>query len=321
VIEVVGVKKSYRPSLGQRAQRAVDDLTLKIAKGRTTGLVGANGAGKTTTIRLILGLVRPDVGKVLFDGKPLRTEDKRRLGYMPEVGRLPVALTPAEVLANALRVHAPAFAATRDARRKAVADKLDEIGLGDHRDKRIGRLSKGMGRRLAFGLATIHKPDVLILDEPTSGLDPLGRRDLLRRIEEAKAGSTTILLCTHELTQVAALCDTVHVLRQGKLVHTAGEGGDGGAGGDGGVAQTGYCIHVSGADPAALARLGEGRKLAPWTRCLPSGFATRLSFGTYGAAAEWMKALLAQGVVVLRFSEDGAPGDDDLLAHFDGGAP
>lgn len=309
-VEVIGVSKVYKYAVGKAPQVAVDDLTLTIAQGQTTGLVGANGAGKTTTIRLILGLIRPDKGEVRFAGKALSLAAKSRIGYMPEVGKLPSALTPEEILDHALQAHRPPIAKTSFDRRARVTSTLTDVGLVEHRQKRIGKLSKGMGRRLAFALATIHQPDLLILDEPTSGLDPIGQRDLLSRIDAAKAALTTILLCTHELGHVTTLCETVHVLSRGKLVHSAASGvTSGGA----------YQIQLSGANSEILARLGEACGLPRWTVAVQTGYLTRLVLASYADGAQWMQALLAEGIVVLTFGEGNALGEDDLLAHFDDG--
>lgn len=313
VVEIVGVRKVFRGDVAKTPEVAIEDLSLTFPRGKTTGLLGHNGAGKTTTIRLILGLIRPDKGDVRFEGRPLVTSDKRRIGYMPETNKLAANLTPEEILHHALTVHAPAWATSAADRRRAVDAKLQEVGLSGHRRKRAGKLSKGMGRRLAWAQATLHRPALLILDEPTSGLDPLARRDMLRLIEEAKSADTTVVLCTHELGQVSTLCDGYHVLRKGRLVHSANVLGHGEKAAGGG----GYVIQLSGADAPALARVGEDAKLRPWLGMRREGFLTTLRFGDYASATGWLQALLRHGFVVLRFGDEGLTLEDELIPHYE----
>src|SRR5262249_31284542 len=128
--------------------------------------------------------------------------------------------TPQEVLTHQLSLYRPPGARSGKERRQSATAALTAVGLAEHAEKRIGRLSKGMQRRLAWALATIHKPEILILDEPASGLDPLGRRHLLDWIDGEKRRGATIVLCTHELPQVHALCDDFHILNRGKLVYS-----------------------------------------------------------------------------------------------------
>jgi ABC-2 type transport system ATP-binding protein len=304
------VRKVYRTDVMKKPQVALDGLTCRFPTGACTGLLGHNGAGKTTTIRMILGLVRPDRGRILFEGQPLTTASKRWIGYMPEVNKLPAALTPLEVLDHHLQLFMPESARTAAERRRLVNEQIERVGLGQHRKKRLGKMSKGMARRLAWAQATIHAPRLLVLDEPSSGLDPLGRREMLAWIEQEKTRGTTILLCTHELLQVQSLCDRIYVLNRGKLVFSSAADHPGEA-----VRQR-YVVRVSGVDAGALQRYAQ--RLPPWVEAQEEGFVRVLTFAGYAAAAEWLKALLAEGHAITRFGDETSLGEEELLPFFKG---
>jgi ABC-type multidrug transport system ATPase subunit len=314
VLELQNVRKVFRSDLLRAKQVAVDGISCTFTAGRCTGLLGHNGAGKTTTLRLILGILSPDRGAVLFEGKPLGVNERRHVGYMPEVNRLPQALTPEELLDHQLQLFAPPAVEGRAARRAAVAAMLAATGLAEHRRRRIGHLSKGMARRLAWASATIHRPRLLVLDEPSSGLDPVGRRQMLAWIEAEKGRGTSIVLCTHELLQVAALCDDFHVLRRGKLVLTS----DKAAKAPHGEWAQRYNIHVSGLSPEALERFGDERGLPPPAGVRRSGFLAVIGLAQYQDAARWLAALIAGGYVVTRFGDETFLGEDELLRHLEG---
>jgi ABC-type multidrug transport system ATPase subunit len=318
-LDIQNVRKVYRSDVLKGPQVAIDNLSLKFLGGRCTGLLGHNGAGKTTTIRMALGLVKPDEGKVLFEGRPLSTGEKRFIGYMPEVNKLPAALTPHEVLHHHLKLFKPEGLRTRAERKAEVDRKLEEVGLTAHRKRRIGVLSKGMARRLAWAQATIHKPRLLILDEPSSGLDPLARRQMLGWIEAEKERGTSILLCTHELQQVSTLCDDFHVLKNGRLVLTSRKTEelrpDGVAGYEWGHR---YNIHVSGMDEPGLARFGKDGGLGAWQGFKQEGFLAVLGFADYAQSTAWLGALLQGGMVVLRFGDESVLDEEQLMRYFEG---
>lgn len=309
MLRLEGVRKVYKTDVRKKPQVAIDDLTLVFPRGATTGLLGHNGAGKTTTIRMILGLVKPDKGRVLFDGVPLSNEAKRRIGYMPEVNKLPTALTPDEILSSHVALFAPAHLGTRELRDAAIDQALASVEMTRHRKKRLGKMSKGMARRVAWAQATIHKPSLLILDEPSSGLDPLARREMLGWIADERGRGTTIVLCTHELAQVHTLCDGFHVLNKGKLVHsTLGAAGE--------QARERYGLALSGADSAKLERLERERRLPKPAAVALDGFVANVTIDGYSAATQWLGAAIDAGLVVLRFGEHGYAREDELIAHF-----
>lgn len=209
-----GVHKRFRPGIFKRTT-IFDGLSCGFMRSQCTALLGHNGAGKTTLIRVLLGLIRPDDGQVLCDGHPVRREDRRRIGFMPEVSKMPADLTVEEALRGQLRLYGTGT--TKVASR--VDAKLAEVDLGNHRKKRIGRLSKGMARRVAWAQATIHEPEFLVLDEPFSGLDPLARQNLQTLMSDLRRKGVGMLVCTHEFWSVRELADQIYVINGGKLVY------------------------------------------------------------------------------------------------------
>lgn len=317
------LRKVFKSDLLKKPQVALDGLSCRFPKGKVTGLLGHNGAGKTTAIRLVLGLVRPDQGVALAFGAPLGIEARRRLGYMPEVNKLPAALTPAEILTRHLALFRPKGLESRAERRAAVEQSLAAVGLAGHAKKRIGHLSKGMARRLAWAQAVVHRPELLILDEPASGLDPAGRREMLRWIDEEKARGTSIVLCTHELSQVKQLCDELHILKQGRLVLSSLPV----EGGTTGVAHlaraTRHVVHVSGAEEPALTKvmIDAAGQLPPWSGLAKDGFLSILSFASHAQAMAWIGALTQRGFLVVRYADETFAPDEELLPYFTVGGP
>ncbi len=314
-LALVALSKVFKNDLFKKKQMALDRVNARFPAGKCTGLLGHNGAGKTTTIRMILGLLRPDSGRVELDGHAVDVASRRRIGYMPEVNKLPGALTPQEILTHHLQL----FGVAGD-RKALVGAALEAVGLSGHAKRRILHLSKGMARRVAWAQAIIHKPALLILDEPSSGLDPLGRKEMLAWIEAEKQRGTTIVLCTHEMNQVKQLCDELHILKKGRLVVTSlpVEGGTEGVR----VVEKGlrHVITASGGDEARLLRLAETERLPPWDALTRDGFLSVLTFGKSAAAMVWLGALAAHGFVVMRFTDEAFAAEEELLPYFGGGS-
>lgn len=186
---------------------AVDDLSFTVSPGEVVGLLGANGAGKTTTMRMLLGLLTPTSGVARIAGKPIREVDRRVMGYVPQGLGLYRELTVAENVQFA----AAAFG--------VAMPRLDESDLHAVVDRRVGELSLGMQRRVAFVVARCHQPEVLILDEPTSGVGPLGRARLWETIHETAEAGTAVLVSTHYMDE-AEECDRVVLMAGGRQVAT-----------------------------------------------------------------------------------------------------
>lgn len=307
-IKVENVTKVVYSDVTKGRQTIVSDLSVTFSPGRSSALLGHNGAGKTTTIKLILGLVRPTRGKVSIDGQPVGVEQRRMIGYMPEVNRIPLVLTPAEVLEFHVATYNPPKLRDTKARKAAIEEALRRVELWDHRKKRVGKLSKGMARRLAWAQATIHDPSVLILDEPMSGLDPTGRLAMRGWISDFRAAGKTIVLCSHELATVGELCDDVSILRKGSLVYSSAH--------EERTASGAYRLSLSGLDEKAVAALRDGAGLKAWMRGHQEGFTAHLVFADYASAAEWLQAALQRGVVVTDFGPAPMIDEHVLLKFF-----
>ncbi|MBN1510298.1 MAG: ABC transporter ATP-binding protein [Sedimentisphaerales bacterium] len=196
--------------------RGVEDVTFAIEPGEIFGYLGPNGSGKTTTIRCIMGLLSPTRGEARVLGRPVvagRATEHARIGYLPGEFHL----WPRQRAGHALQVLAALGGGDRaQARRKELAERLD---LDLHR--RFGSLSKGNRQKVGVLYAFQHQPDVLVLDEPTAGLDPLMRQVVLDLIRETAEAGAAVLLSSHDLSEVSAVCGRAAILREGRLVELA----------------------------------------------------------------------------------------------------
>jgi len=207
-ISVSGLVKSFGRT------RALDGLDLTVETGEVHGFLGPNGAGKSTTIRVLLGLLRADAGTVrLLDGDPWRdvAELHRRLAYVPGEVSLWPNLTGGEVIDLLGRLRGGVDVKKRD-------DLLRRFDLDPTKKGRT--YSKGNRQKVALVAALASDVELLILDEPTSGLDPLMEEVFRQCIEEERQRDRTVLLSSHILSEVEALCDRVSIIRRGKVVET-----------------------------------------------------------------------------------------------------
>lgn len=210
ILQIRNLSKSYGELL------AVQDLSLDILPGEVFGLLGPNGAGKTTTIKMISGLLKPDSGEVLFQGKPITDCDvnnRRRIGICPQENVLWKKLSPSEQLVFLGEMYGMKSSLLQQRCRML----LDALGLIDSADKLAGTLSGGMQRRLNIALALIHDPEIVILDEPEAGLDPQSRisvREYIKSIAREK----TIILTTHNMDEAERLADRVAIIDHGELL-------------------------------------------------------------------------------------------------------
>jgi ABC-2 type transport system ATP-binding protein len=216
ILRVDGVTKSYRRGfLGRRGAPAVRDLTLSVRRGEIYALLGHNGAGKTTTLKAVLGLVRPDGGRITIDGVDARRPDARLgVSYLPENPTFHENLTARELLDFYGRL----LGLDRQQRREQGAACLERVGMADHANRRLARCSKGMRQRVGLAQALLGDPRLLILDEPQSGLDPLGRRLVRDLLESLRREGRTVVFSSHIVPDVAAVADRVATLREGRLV-------------------------------------------------------------------------------------------------------
>jgi len=210
-------------------QKALDDVSFEVHKGEVTGFLGPNGAGKSTMMKIICGYIPPSTGSVLvcgMDGKEQGLEIRKRIGYLPEHNPLYAEMYVKEYLEFIAGIHHLASPMKR------IAQMINMTGLGDEQHKKIGTLSKGYKQRVGLAQALIHDPEVLILDEPSSGLDPnqlAEIRTLIKQIGKEK----TVILSTHIMQEVKAICERVIIINKGQIVadestdilqnHTEGE--------------------------------------------------------------------------------------------------
>ncbi len=210
VIEVRHLTKRY----GERV--AVRDLTFDVAKGEVVGFLGPNGAGKSTTLRMLTGFLEPSEGEIKIAGLDARRaplEVKRRIGYMPEAVPLYLELRVIEYL----RFRAELKGVPRREVGKSVERALALANIADVKTRILGQLSKGYRQRVGLADALVADPPLLILDEPTAGLDPNQIRQVRELVHEL-AREKTVLLSTHILPEVEAICGRVIILDRGRLV-------------------------------------------------------------------------------------------------------
>ncbi|MFW6248892.1 MAG: gliding motility-associated ABC transporter ATP-binding subunit GldA [Bacteroidota bacterium] len=195
-------------------QKALDQISFSLESGEIVGFIGPNGAGKSTMMRILTGLLMPDAGKVVVNGYDMiqnPVEVRKNIGFLPENNPLYTDMYVREYLSFVASFYAGIQPESR-------VEKMIEItGLKPEAHKKIRQLSKGYKQRVGIAQALIHDPEVLILDEPTSGLDPnqiLEIRDLISGLGKAK----TVLLSTHIMQEVEAICDRIMVIKNGRLV-------------------------------------------------------------------------------------------------------
>ena len=205
MIRVEGLAKHWG------AVRAVDGLSFDVREGETFALIGPNGAGKTTTLKCLLGLVRPDAGRIAIGPEGLPPDDSRArasIGWVPQRVEFAAGRTAAEVLGF--------FAELRGLGPAAVEAAIERVGLGAYAKRRATELSGGYAQRLSLAQALLGDPALLVLDEPTASLDPQATWEFRSLVLELKAQGRTILLCSHLLDEVERVADRVLILVGGR---------------------------------------------------------------------------------------------------------
>lgn len=194
--------------------KAVVDVSFSVEPGEIFGLLGPNGAGKTTTIRMMLDIFRPDAGTVSIFGGALDLAKKRRIGYMPEDRGLykDLKLEPTLVYLASLKGMDEKLARSR------LQGWLERFDLAEHRDKKVQELSRGMQQKAQIIATLLHEPDLIVIDEPFSGLDPVSTRLIKQIFEEQRQAGKSILMSTHQMYQVEALCDRIVLIDEGRTV-------------------------------------------------------------------------------------------------------
>ena len=216
VVEVVGLKKSYRSPMTRKKVEALNGVSFAIHAGVITGFLGANGAGKTTTIKCLLELAFADAGEVKFFGKPgLSSEAKSKIGFLPERPYFYDYLTGREFLKFYGQLSGRIARAELDSRASVL---LERVGLAHAGDRPLRGYSKGMLQRIGIAQALIHKPEFIILDEPMTGLDPDGRHEVREIIREVASQGTAVFFSSHHLSDAESLCERLVILKKGDLV-------------------------------------------------------------------------------------------------------
>jgi ABC-2 type transport system ATP-binding protein len=209
-----GLSKSFRDFWMRPRVRAVESIDLEIHRGEIYGLLGPNGSGKSTTIKMLLGLIAPTAGRIAVLGRrPRDVATKRHVGYLPEESYLYRFLSAHETLDFYGRL----FKIPPRIRKERIDRLLEMVGLDAVGHRPVGEFSKGMQRRVGLAQSLINDPQLLILDEPTSGMDPVGARQIRDLIADLGRRGKTVLLCTHQLSDVEDLCDRVAIMFGGRI--------------------------------------------------------------------------------------------------------
>ena len=211
MIEARGLQKSFG------AHRAVNDVSFIARDGEITGLLGPNGAGKTTTLRMLYTLMRPDAGTILIDGHDALLEPlavRRLVGVLPDSRGLYKRLTARENIEYFASLHGMA-AGEASARTDAL---IETLGMQDFAERPTGGFSQGERVKTAIARALVHGPRNVLLDEPTNGLDVTATRSLREFLRGLRASGRCILLSTHLMQEVAALCDRIVIIAHGRVV-------------------------------------------------------------------------------------------------------
>ena len=211
-LRVVAVSRAFGPHV------AVDDASFTVRPGRMTGFVGANGAGKTTAMRIIMGVLAPDAGRVELGGRELTLPVRARFGYMPEERGLYPKMKVADQLVYLGRVHGLGEGVAR----RRTDELLESLGLAERAHDQLHTLSLGNQQRVQVAAALVHDPTVLVLDEPFSGLDPLAVDEMGAMLRRRAAAGAPVLFSSHQLELVERLCDDVVIIDHGRVV-AAGE--------------------------------------------------------------------------------------------------
>lgn len=207
-----------RLSRRRAGRTAVQDLSLSLQSGQVMGLLGVNGAGKSTTLSMIAGALRPDSGGIELNGEDFLEHPelaRTQIGWLPERAPVWAELSVEEHLDAHGRLRGLAGAALRQAR-TAIVERLELQPLAR---RLAGVLSQGQRQRLGLACALLHRPALLVLDEPANALDPVQVAALRALIREQAAGGTAVILSTHLLAEVTAVCDRVAILHEGSLRH------------------------------------------------------------------------------------------------------
>ncbi len=194
--------------------QAVNNLSLEVRQGEIFGFLGPNGAGKTTTIRMILDIIRPDAGRITWNGVPVEEVPRRAWGYLPEERGLYPKMAVDEQLIFLARLYGmPKAKVERD-----LDEWLERFQITQNRKKKVEELSKGNQQKIQFLATVLHDPDILIMDEPFTGLDPVNVNLLKSAFLEMHRRGKTIIFSTHQMETVEELCEDIAIINTGEIV-------------------------------------------------------------------------------------------------------
>ena len=209
LLELQHLKKYYA------TQKAVDDISFSVEPGSIFGLLGPNGAGKTTLLRMVTGILYPDQGQILFEGKPFDPmKDVERIGYMPEERGLYKKMKIGE---QALYL-AQLKGLSKNEALRLIKDWFVKLEMQSWWNKKVEDLSKGMSQKLQFVTTVLHNPKLIILDEPFSGLDPVNSNIIKDEIFNLAKKGATIIFSTHRMEQVEEICDHITLVNKGTKI-------------------------------------------------------------------------------------------------------
>lgn len=206
VMELEGLTKSF----GRK--KAVDNFSLKMEKGHIYGLIGPNGAGKTTIMKMMAGLTEPDSGNMKFFGSEQVEKKRSRMSFIIEEPYMEMNMTARENMKYLMYLRGVAD-------EKRIDELLEYVGLAETGKKTAGKFSLGMRQRLGLAMSLLSKPEIMVLDEPINGLDPEGILDIRKMLAELSAKENmTILISSHILKELSALCTDYAIVREGRLI-------------------------------------------------------------------------------------------------------
>lgn len=193
---------------------ALDDASFSVEPGSIFGLLGSNGAGKTTSMRIVLDILRPDSGRVTWQGTDNTALPRRTWGYLPEER----GLYPRMKVGDQLRFFSSLYGIPDADARAEISEWLERFRIPDYLDRKVEELSKGNQQKIQFMAAILHDPDVLIMDEPFTGLDPINVRLLKEAFGEMRDRGKTLIFSTHQMEMVEELCESIAIVDRGRVV-------------------------------------------------------------------------------------------------------
>ena len=217
-IEIDNLTKDYEVGFWRKRKVcALDGLSLGVEQGQIFGFLGANGAGKTTTLKLLMRLIFPTGGTAQILGHDISDVSMHaRIGYLPENPYFYDYLTAREFLNYCGEL----FGQDNSTRKRRTEELLTRVNLEKKSwDRQLRKFSKGMLQRVGLAQALVNDPEVVFLDEPMSGLDPVGRREVRDLIASLRTEGKTVFMCSHILSDIEVLCDSVAILKHGRLAH------------------------------------------------------------------------------------------------------